>query len=339
MLLQAMNNGWRSAMRIALCGLLFVAAQRCEAQNLVPNPSFEEVDSCPHWPVLLNYTPGSRPTHWFTCSESPDYFNACVDTVAGVPSNMMAYQPAFDGAAYSGMLAYQSIGEDREMIATELITPLDPGQAYYVSFRANAAFAGELFWPSRATNNMGMLFTMQATEWTFGMPQFGFRDFAQVYSSAVISDTADWTLVSGSFVADSAYRYLVIGNHFHDSLTTIEVLDPDTIQGNYVAYTFVDDVCVSPDPAGCPMVNGLNETPPFSVLISPNPSDASIQVFALGPRTSTVQIIDMAGRVVYENRVVNTGRLKIEVGTWPSGVYMLIAQQGKRSHRSKFVVL
>ncbi len=339
MLLQAMNNRLPGAAHcIALCCLLLVAALRCEAQNLVPNPGFEEVDSCPQWPVVLNYSPGARPTHWYTCSESPEYFNACVDTMTGVPSNLLAYQPAFEGQAYSGMFTYGSLGEYREMIGAELIAPLDSGQTYYVSFRVNAAMAGELFWPTRATNNIGVLFTMQANEWLFGDPPFGFRDFAHVYSTAVINDTLGWTLVNGSFVADSAYRYLVIGNHFRDSLTAIEVLDPDTVLGFNIAYTFVDDVCVSLDPEGCPLVNGLHGPDPQVMIIAPNPAEDEIEV-VVGSGFGSIMVVDMSGRLVFASGVGASGGARIDVSAWPSGMYVLTIGEGSRKHRKKFVVL
>lgn len=340
MLLDAMNSKWPGTMQcVVLNCLLLVAALRCEAQNLAPNHGFEEVDSCPQWPVLINYTPGSRPNHWFTCSESPDYFNECVDTIAGVPSNLLAYQPAFEGVAYSGMFMYSSNGEYREMIGAELLTTLDSGQTYYVSFRANAAFAGELYWPTRATNNIGVLFTIEANEWLFGDPPFALRDFAQVHSTEVINDTAGWTLVSGSFVADSAYRYLVIGNHFRDSLTSVEVLDPDTVLGNYVAYTFVDDVCVSPNPEGCPMVNGVFETNPNELVIAPNPADEAIEVIVTEPGSGSVHVMDLSGRLVFASGELSRGRSRIDVSAWPSGMYVLVVRQGRREHRRKFIVL
>lgn len=337
MLLNVASRRWTSTLVVLGC-MLCMATLRCEAQNLVPNPGFEEVDSCPQWPLVLNYSPGARPTHWYTCSESPEYFNACVDTMVGVPSNLVAYQPAFEGQAYSGMYTYVSNGEVREMIGVELTSPLDSGETYYVSFRANAAFGGEIHWPTRATNNMGVLFTMHADEWLFGAPPFGFRDFAHVYSVAVINDTVGWTLVSGFFMADSAYRYLVLGNHFRDSLTTVEVLDPDTIQGSYNAYTFVDDVCVSPDPEGCPLVNGLHETGPQEVVIAPNPAEDAIEVF-VDARGGPMHVMDLAGRLVFASRAPVNGRLSIDVSSWPSGMYVLIFGQGRGVHRKKFVVL
>lgn len=336
MLLNVADSRWTSAL-VVLGSLLCLATLRCEAQNLVPNPSFEEVDSCPEWPVLLNYTPGARPKFWYSCSDSPEYFNACVDTMTGVPSNLLTYQPAFDGVAYSGMFTYTASGEYREMIGTELLSPLDSGQTYYVSFRANAAFGGELHWITRATDNIGALFTMEADEWVFGDPVFGFRDYAHMYSTAVINDTSGWTLVSGSFVADSAYRYLVIGNHFRDSTTTLAVLDPDTPLVAR-AYTLVDDVCVSPDAQGCPLVNGLNDTHGRELIIAPNPADAAIEIVA-GSMVASIRIIDLTGKVVFSEDKINDHRLRIDVSAFSPGIYVVIVGQGRVEHRKKFVVL
>ena len=160
-----------------------------------------------------------------------------------------------------------------------------------------------------------------------------------MYSVAVIKDTIGWTLVSGFFVADSAYRYLVLGNHFRDSLTTVEVLDPDTIQGSYNAYTFVDDVCVSPDPEGCPLVNGLHETGPQEVVIAPNPADEAIEVIVTEPGSGSVHVMDLSGRLVFASGELSRGRSRIDVSAWPSGMYVLVVRQGRREHRRKFIVL
>jgi len=235
MLLLTTNGEWhRLAAMLALCCVLLVVPPRCEAQvNLVPNPSFEEIDSCPQWPVLANFSPDARPTYWYSCNDTPEYFTACVDTLTGVPSNFFTYQSAFAGNAYIGMYTYTTLAEFREMVGVQLISPLVVGQTYYASFYANAAFGGERHWPMRATDNIGLLFTMAPNEWVYPMDSYPLlRNYAHVHSTQVISDTLGWTLVSGSFVADSAYGYMIIGNHYGDALTMIEVLDPDTMLGH-----------------------------------------------------------------------------------------------------------
>src|SRR5690606_41066997 len=59
---------------------------------------------------------------------------------------------------------------------------------------------------------LGMLFSMEMTPWDgwsgISVPT---RNYAHLHSTAVITDTANWILVQGSFVADSAYRFLAIG--------------------------------------------------------------------------------------------------------------------------------
>ncbi|MBK9599335.1 MAG: hypothetical protein IPO60_13715 [Flavobacteriales bacterium] len=77
------------------------------------------------------------------------------------------------------------------------------------------------------------------------MADFPLGDFAQVYSQAVVADTLNWDLVSGSFVADSAYQYVVIGNHFRNALT--DTLPVGPYLGG-VAYHFVDRCAYLPNP-------------------------------------------------------------------------------------------
>src|SRR5690606_19248907 len=73
MLLSTMNGGWRGAGAwLALCCSLFFAAQCCEAQNLVPNHSFEEYDDCLE--VNMAYTLGTGPLGWFSAGGTGDFF-------------------------------------------------------------------------------------------------------------------------------------------------------------------------------------------------------------------------------------------------------------------------
>jgi hypothetical protein len=174
-----MNGGWhKRSLWLILCCPLFVVSHRCEAQNLVPNPSFEEIESCPQYPILTGYQVGAIPQHWFSFSDTPDYFNACVDSITSVPSNMVGYQNAFDGQAYTGMATF--LPEDhREMIGAELFSPLSVGETYYASFYVNAAYGGNQ--PFDVGNsNIGMLFTMDPYPWITDMPEFGLRNYAQI---------------------------------------------------------------------------------------------------------------------------------------------------------------
>lgn len=215
-----MSGKWRMAMvSLSMWCLLLIAAPRCEAQNLVPNHSFEEYDDCLE--VNMAYTLGTGPLGWFSAGGTGDYFLSCLPYGAfnGVPLSYWAFQYPQDGDAFVGVITYyQVMGGQREYFMVELAEPLVAGQTYYTSFYANPTWGGSDLYPQMwlASSHVGMLFTMQPRTWQSGDPLSMPGNFAHVYHPWVIADTVGWTLVSGSFVANSAYRYLVIGNFFSD---------------------------------------------------------------------------------------------------------------------------
>src|SRR5271157_5345469 len=78
------------------------------AQNLVPNPSFEQYDTCPNSSGQINYA-----KYWFQGGPgNPDYFNICSSTLPypgnqfSVPQNAWGYQFAYEGNAYCGEYSY-----------------------------------------------------------------------------------------------------------------------------------------------------------------------------------------------------------------------------------------
>ena len=339
MLLRAMNNGWRhKAAGLLCCCLLFVAALRCEAQgNLIYNPSFELIDSCPTTPP---FGAGFEhaPLGWFGVGPTPDYFNRCLPNgnVCSVPNNMGGWQQPVEGDAYAGMATYHHSYNVREMIGAELLAPLAIGATCYVSFYINAA-AGGSEWPMMASSHFGALFTMDVEENLFGDP-YPLRNFAQVYSEQVISDTAAWTLVSGSFVADSAYRYIVLGNHFDNDHTEADtIIWQDTIASNlYYSYTYVDQLCMSLDPEGCPVAQSVAERDDVLFAGYPNPATDVLRLTGVHAGES-VQVFDGLGRAVWQQKA--KGR-SIEVGVqdWDAGCYVAVAH-GTRSRRSFRFVL
>ena len=319
--------------RIVLCCALFCALKpSLLAQNLVPNPSFELIDSCPQFPALTGYQPGAVPEYWYSTSDTPDYFNACVDTATGVPSNFITYQPAIDGNAYSGMGSVA--GPYREMAGVELVNPLVVGQTYYASFYANAADGGNQPTGLRC-NNIGLLFCMDPYYWVQGAPEFGLRNFAHVRSAAVISDTASWVLVSGSFVADSAYRFMVVGNHFDNANTIIDTL----VAGNQYAYHLVDQFCVSPDPLGCPLASSVLEQQTDGYAVFPNPARDQIQITWNGQQVDRLRVTDVMGRTILQGATDSGESALLNVGVWARGLYILDFEGDVVRRSFKFVLV
>ena len=324
---------------LAMACLFFLALPRCEAQNLVPNPSFEQTDTCPY---SIGFNLGDRPLYWNRWDQSPDYFHACadtingVDTLVGVPWNGFTWQYAHDGDAYVGMSCFEP-GDFRELVGAPLIEPLVVGQTYYVSYWVNLATEGS-YWVTRwACNNQGVHFTMDEHIWsgqTGSGPEFAPRNYAHVNNPTIITDTANWTLVSGSFVADSAYQYIVLGNFFNDALTdTLHFITGPSA----AAYYLYDAICVSPTPGECPTATGL-----------PEPGQATLEVGIWGggqwlqvdgaDAGSMGWVYDAGGRLVAQFAL--NGSTTQPIGHWPEGIYVL-RMQGRTGSvwHEKFVVM
>ena len=87
--------------------------------NLVPNNSFEVIDSCPSTVSQLRF---AQP--WFSPSlGTPDVYNAC-SGLLGVPDNLLGYENARTGIGYAGIGIHGNIGTNREYIAVKLNEPL-----------------------------------------------------------------------------------------------------------------------------------------------------------------------------------------------------------------------
>ena len=137
---------------------------------------------------------------------------------------------------------------------------------------------------------------------------------AILYSQAIISDTTNWTTLRGTFIADSAYRNVVIGNFFTNSLT-------DTISRpyNFDSYFFVDEVILSTDS----MVW-------FSNLAESrwtNPSDLNI-FFSEGylnvdyPGSDhQLLITTVTGNLIYQTRL--SEKIEIELSGLSPGAYLV----------------
>jgi len=181
-----------------------------------------------------------------------------------VPKNIVGFQNPASGDAYAGALCYGSFAPNyfsdfREFVTGTLSQPLTIGIKYFVSFKVSLANIS-----SFAINNIGVNF------FTANFNSIPIMNSAKVYSSNVITDSLNWILITGSFIADSNYTFITIGNHFNDSNTTVVYFQP--IIHGYNAYYLFDDVCVSIDSLTCNLSVGINEGRRIdNFAIFPNP--------------------------------------------------------------------
>ncbi len=138
-----------SRRRIFTFYILFIAlfSLSANAQNLVPNPGFEDYYNCPQ-SISEVPSPGAITygvKNWTVPGAgTSDYYNACGAGIVGVPQNIFGYQQAHGGNAYVGMITmlyYLHPNSDtyREYVETQLAQPLKKNNLYNVSFYVNTA--------------------------------------------------------------------------------------------------------------------------------------------------------------------------------------------------------
>ena len=214
------------------------------SQNLVPNPSFEDNNSCPATGGI------SSSIGWINASDgTADYYNAC-DVYSwgnGVPSNSFGYQPARTGNAYAGMIfnwviSAPNIDQDyREYIQIQLTSPLVAGVEYNVEFYWNTADNSTHY-----VENLGA--HLSNTQLNFNQGGVAINLTPQVsVSGSPLNDNVNWVLFSQSFVASGGESFLTIGN-FNNPSNTVSGLTgvpSGTMPGGVdFGYYYIDDVSV-----------------------------------------------------------------------------------------------
>jgi hypothetical protein len=288
--------------------IMFITCGVCSGQNLVPNPSFEDTVSCPIMGGQINLATG-----WENWGYTPDYYNSCNPGLIGTPSNGFGYQVPLEGNAYAGMVCNVStMGNVREFIGRALSQPLIIGQNYYVSFYVVLSDI-----PSAicAINKIGVKFSTVSFSVSTPPP---LTNSAQVYSNAIVSDTLNWTKISGWFTADSAYSYIMLGVFFDNSQ-----LDTMNCPPNFgtESYYFFDMICVSTDSLTCNPPVGINEvTSKEELVLFPNPFSDKINITARRNDLVEVNFFDVTARKIFNQSFKNSTSINTE--QLAKGIYL-----------------
>lgn len=316
--------------------LLFCIVFTTTAQNLVPNPSFEEYDTCPNNMDQLNYVVG-----WENFSQySPDYFNSCnpcntpTDGCFSVPYNWGGYQQAATGNAYAGIYTREEhpwITNIREFIGAQLNSPMIIGTKYFASFKVNLSLNGAF---NTATDKLGILFSTVLYNSANPAP---INNFAHIYSTTIITDTVNWTIIKGSIIADSAYQYVIIGGFFDDDNTNfIRLLFDSTSTIPLAAYYFIDNVFVSTD-----SVDGISEYELTNkIKIFPNPASAFITI-EINPQLKhsvEVTLLDVMGSEIIKTQIVEISSITIPTSDFNNGLYLLKIKSCNNIFTKKIII-
>lgn len=229
-------------------------------QNMVINPSFEEIWNCPFSMSQLEFIKSWHP--FGTADPSPDYFHACADeSFMGVPKNLFGEQKARTGESYIGLISYLTSKSGRgwkvptnhrEFVMVQLTKPLVAGNQYYGEFYVSLADACEF-----SIDKIGMYFTSDMPNFDWQAMDLGFyKPQISNTTGKVLDNHENWTKVSGTFVAKGDELALTIGTFTPDSELTIEKTKRKFITGRdknlpkkfqpMISYYFIDDIKVIP---------------------------------------------------------------------------------------------
>lgn len=287
--------------------------------NLVPNPSFETYTNCPNNIGQANYALG-----WSSFSNTPDYFNLCGTSGFSVPLNAFGYQLPANGNSYCGLLNYMSKalfpGNDyREYLGIALSSNLTIGTKYYVSFKV-ALTINSLIPSNCASSKIGALFSTVPFSSSNPAPT---NNLPKIHSTSIISDTLNWTKVFGSFVADSIYQYIIIGNFFKNTNTDTLILNGDPYCSSYY---YVDDICLSTDSTYTSNYStGIyaKENSFKNLLLYPNPFTSELNINFQGidnPYQTT--IYNSTGEVIFSKEFSNNNII-LDVSKIPYGIILI----------------
>ncbi len=309
---------------ITILIVLFILPQAKAQMNLVPNPSFEDTVYCP-----LNLDDIGACISWSSFGNSPDYYNSCAQPGVSVPFTSFGYQHAQTGVAFVGLATFVKYNFNagpnyREVIGSNLINPLQIGTKYYISFFAVLAESFTGF----ASNNLGLRFFTTAFSLSNSAP---IDNFAHLRFDSILVDSINWTKVTGTFIADSNYQYVSLGN-FYDYLTTDSIVISTF---NTSAYYFIDDICVSTDSLYNETWTSIQNPEIFKTIIWPNPATEFLQFKSIFPINS-VQIIDCTGKLISKVQV-NSIEGVVDIKDLAKGIYFSIFEGEKINSVHKFL--
>jgi len=211
---------------LLLCLALPLHAQKL-SENLVPNHSFEDIKDCD-----LYFEEFDKVADWKSYNFTPDIFHVCSKTAfLSVPRNIFGFQFPAHGRGYAGIMTYH-VEYPNEVIGVKLNTPLEIGKNYRLTFKVSRAKLHAAY----ASDNMGLLLTNEPEKAVYAGK-------AHLLMEAIVTDSEQWTTITGVVKADLAYQYLMLGNFFGADYTHLQQMPEGKFE---TAYYFVDEVSIFP---------------------------------------------------------------------------------------------
>lgn len=314
---------------ICLIILIFVFCRPSQAQiNLVPNPSFEDTVGCPTNLSGQNGDQIYKLTNWFPAGNSPDYFNICSNLNVSIPFNYFGYQFPLSGNGYVGLYTsgnYPTQPNYREYVGVELNQSMVVGTKYYFKMAVCAAHSGAYTFFNSISNNMGIKLSSSHYE-SLNNPLIP-DNLPTLNYDTIISDSINWKIINFSYVADSSYGYMYLGNFYDDTNTDTLICPGETF--SYGAYYYIDNICISTDSLTCESVTGISDLNDSynKIIVYPNPVARELY-FKNITNCIYIQLFDSVGREIL-NGNLNPNHSFIDLNEIVPGVYFIELNHNK----------
>ena len=301
--------------------LVFLLVGKIYAQpNLVMNPSFELIDSCPWNQGQIYLAIGWNTTFPSSVLATSDLFSPC-NISMGTPWNIGGFQYPKDGNNYAGEICYTSAAVNRrEYIEGSLMQQLISGIDYYVEYWVCQSESLKL-----SISNMGA-YLSDSLIVTLNGDNIAVTPQIENPDSIILSDTMNWMKISGTFTASGGEQYIVIGNFRPDSLTNIDTTY--NIPGYYnYSYYYIDMVSVIPVDS---MV-GIGNIENFSPSVFPNPTNdyLTIDFGSSGAGNCLMELYSLDGRLLLKKEELMSVNSQLDIRQFPPGMYVLKINSNK----------
>lgn len=309
--------------QIIISALFLLSRNAVIAQNLVPNPGFDDTLQL-HCGI---YSPGDftqSVNYWESPSQgSPDLFSTEVPSACWNHQPLSSYngliclkgtQAPRSGSCFAGISAYTIDGlNQREYLQTQLITATVPGIMYCVEFYVSLADYTE-----KSIGSLGAYFSVNPLNSNNDEP---LPVTPQVISSTPLTNDSSWFLVSGNFVASDSYQYLTIGNFNPDSSSITATHSGSPQPGCYGAYYFVEDVSVY----RCNL-SGTDEPQLPGVQVWPTVTIDRVQISMPDEALTTGWLTDISGKTL---TFTFRGSHALDMQALAPGIYhLMLLQEG-----------
>jgi len=222
------------------CGLSFLVRGQ-QVGNYVSNGSFEEMYDCTNQQI-------TNAKYWRSIdsiNSMPLIFSTCSGMMT-VPLNSFTYQWPKFGENYVAGTQYSPPpvsldGDNRNYLRNRLKRNLNSGKTYcisfYVNITSNSTSGIDALGAYFGDDNLDTI-THGGITLTYLSPQI------ENSTNNIITDTLNWVLITGTFVANGNEKHLVLGNFKSDNTTNTLVINPNNLPYNATDVCFDNVSCI-----------------------------------------------------------------------------------------------